>query len=167
MWSKKCSMKSWMGIFTGTIWNGSMTENDLRKVIHEVAIRRGGHISWIESHVTSAGFPDADICVPYPSKTAPSVIVQMELKVVKSGGKIVIRPTQYAWFRDRVRAGGNPVLVVGSDDYFYVAHGVFVNSPSPIKTLADLLAIPHIKSAFADEILTAAIRMSQGETCVK
>ncbi len=92
-----------------------MTEAELRTKFGDgfVASRKGGHLSWVESHATSAGFPDVDMC--HLGK-----IAQTELKVVKAKGKIEIRPTQYRWLKDRHKAGGKPTMLVGDDCGFYV-----------------------------------------------
>ena len=97
-----------------------MLENELRGMIQKAVEKLDGHISWIESHATSAGFPDADICID-------GAIIQAELKVEKSNGDIEIRPTQYRWFKDRVDAGGLPVLIVGTDNGFWLVPGHMVN----------------------------------------
>lgn len=97
-----------------------MLENDFRKLIQGAVEKEGGHLSWIESHMTSAGFPDADFCVN-------GVLVQAELKVKKANGDLEIRPTQYRWFKDRVAAGGRPVMLIGTDHGFWFVHGNSVN----------------------------------------
>lgn len=137
-----------------------MTEEDLRKIVGSEVARRKGHPSWIESHMTSAGFPDLDACIG-------GGIIQVELKIEKPSGKVVIRPTQYKWFRDRVAAGGNPVMLIGRLGRFYAVHGSMVNSPCPIKHIDDVLARPHFSSPSIEACFDAIIKMSQGATNVQ
>lgn len=110
-----------------------MHEDTLRKLI-KASLKNSfpkAHASWVESHATSPGFPDLDAC-------HDGMLMQAELKVVKEGGKLEIRPTQYRWFKDRLAAGGNPVMIIGDDDLFYVIPGAAVVNPTHLRTMDDL-----------------------------
>lgn len=117
-----------------------MTEDDLRAEVQKEIRSLQGHISWVESHMTSAGFPDSDICVN-------GTILQMELKVVKDHGKVKIRPTQFRWFKDRIKAGGSPVLLIGDDDGYYVAPGFAIYDPEPLTNIRQLKSRTHYKAS--------------------
>lgn len=71
------------------------------------------HLSWIESHATSAGFPDVDYC-------CYGVCNQLELK---AGPDLEVRATQVAWFKDRIEAGGHPLFLVQWGDVYAVVPG--------------------------------------------
>lgn len=62
-----------------------------------------GHFSCVESHLTSAGFPDIDYCIN-------GVEGHLEVKYYGSKG-LILRPTQCAWLRQRLKAGGRPLLL--------------------------------------------------------
>lgn len=113
-----------------------MIEDDLREEVRKWGRSNSAHISWVESHATSPGFPDADICLR-------KVIIQTELKVVKAKGKVEIRPTQYEWFRERLRAGGKPVMLIGDDDKYYVVPARSVVFPSALTNIDQLFDRPH------------------------
>lgn len=93
-----------------------MTEDQLRQRLKS-AIKSCGsraHPSWIESHATSAGFPDLEI-------SRDGQIHHMELKVEKDNGSIVIRPSQFRWIKDQVVIGlTDPWLLVGMKNDMYV-----------------------------------------------
>lgn len=73
------------------------------------------HLSWIESHATSAGFPDIDYC-------CYGVCGELELK---AGPDIEVRATQVNWFRDRIAAGGHPLFLAKWGDVYTVVPGVW------------------------------------------
>ena len=99
---------------------------------------RDAHQSWVESHVTSPGFPDLDVC-------SNGRVRQVELKVTKVGGEIVIRPTQYRWFKDRVRAGSNPLMWVAHEKWHIIVPGFMVWGLDNVNTLLDALCeIPNM-----------------------
>lgn len=67
------------------------------------------HVSHVESHATSAGIPDINVC-------GDGIHEWIELKAIMAiADPIKIRPTQYSWFRDRVAKGGHPLMVVWVD----------------------------------------------------
>ncbi len=107
-----------------------MTENDLRDVVRNAFNRAfpGCHQSWVESHETSPGFPDLDVCAGGAER-------KVELKIVKAKGAIEIRPTQYRWFKDRVKAGGRPVMWVEHEDWHYIVDGMSVSLLDNIKQI--------------------------------
>ena len=79
-----------------------------------------GHFSRVESGATASGIPDVDYCVN-------GVESHIELKVCSDTRKgVKLRDTQYRWFRERVEAGGHPVLllkVIGSIPSYYLFYG--------------------------------------------
>lgn len=97
-----------------------MTEDALRDIVRRAfrskAVFPWPHLSWIESHATASGFPDLELC--YKGRST-----QVELKIVKDDGKIVIRPSQYRWFKDRVKAQGDACMWVGSDHGHFIVPG--------------------------------------------
>jgi len=132
-----------------------MKEADLRTEVGSALSKMHpkAHLSWIESPVTSAGFPDLDCCVE-------GRVVQIELKVVKKGGGIEIRPTQYRWFKDRAKAGGQPVMLIGDDDCYYVLPAVSVSEPDGIFNIVHLAGRPHYRSSTIEYALDAALLIS-------
>lgn len=87
-----------------------MREQNVRRKLGVELRRQGFHVSQIESGATSAGIPDSH----YFGHNTDGFI---ELKVAIRDGKITIRNTQKAWFRDRIKAGGyHQYLLVGIDN---------------------------------------------------
>lgn len=80
------------------------SEEDFRKHVMKVGEAEGGHVSWIEAHLSAAGIPDLNIRLQGQD-------VWLELKVIKEG-QIRLRPTQKRWHRDRHRAGGKSWVAV-------------------------------------------------------
>ncbi len=133
-----------------------MREEDLRaEVGNEFKSQHPkGHISWVETHATAAGFPDIDCC-------AEGQIAQIELKVVKKGGKIEIRPTQYRWMKDRVKAGGSPVMLIGHDDGYYILPGVSVFEPEALTNVSQIKGRMHFSVDTIGAAVMAAILIAK------
>jgi len=63
------------------------------------------HLTRVENHEAGTGIPDVDYCVE-------DFEGHLELKFCSSVSKgIVLRKDQYVWFRDRVTAGGRPMVL--------------------------------------------------------
>lgn len=88
-------------------------------------------LSIVESHATSPGIPDVNYCVK-------GVEGWIELKQFP---KIDIKTSQVRWFRERVKAGGFPLFVVGGERSFYVVPGDRVTMLTGCRTEDDLLNI--------------------------
>lgn len=81
-----------------------MSENDLRSYLF-AGIGRNAHMCRVESPLVSQGFPDVNYC-------SCGVSNEMELKYGKwPGSPPDIRPSQMAWFRERMLNGGFPLLL--------------------------------------------------------
>ncbi len=66
-----------------------------------------GHFERIESHETAIGTPDVDYCIGgYNNK--------LELKYSERDKGCILRPSQCAWFKQRVKAQGQPWLLLHS-----------------------------------------------------
>lgn len=64
-----------------------------------------GHFERIESHETAIGTPDVDYCINgYNNK--------LELKYTEKDKGCILRPSQCAWFKKRVKAKGQPWLLL-------------------------------------------------------
>lgn len=63
------------------------------------------HICRIESHATSVGFPDVEMCWD-------GVMIWVELKSWDPKKGWHIRPSQLTWMRDRLMAGGKNIFVI-------------------------------------------------------
>lgn len=64
-----------------------------------------GHFERIESHETAIGTPDIDYCIRgYNNK--------LELKYTEKDKGCVLRPSQCSWFKRRVKAEGQPWLLL-------------------------------------------------------
>ena len=75
-----------------------MSEKTLRKYVSQ-GLKPFGHLSQIESHATSVGFPDTNFCIG-------GVEGGIELKYWSAKKGYVLRKNQIAWMRDRLKAGG-------------------------------------------------------------
>lgn len=64
-----------------------------------------GHFDRIESHETAIGTPDVDYCIKgYSNK--------LELKHTAKENRCHLRASQCGWFKARVKAGGQPWLLL-------------------------------------------------------
>lgn len=133
-----------------------MTEDELRVGVADAfkALFPTGHLSWVESHLTSAGFPDADCC-------ANGTIMQIELKIVKAKGGIAIRPTQYRWFKDRAKAGGNPIMLIGDGGCYYVLPASSVSKPDALQHVDHIEGRPHFMVTTAEQAINAALLIAK------
>ena len=68
-------------------------------------LRPYGHFERIESHATAIGTPDVSYCIG-------GYCSHLELKYTEKENKCVLRPSQSAWFRDRVKHKGQPWLLL-------------------------------------------------------
>lgn len=78
-------------------------EHDLQTLIIDYITQEGGHASNVESGRTAAGIPDVDYHL--------DVTNNLEIKHITKKRTSHIRPTQVKWFRDRIKAGGEPLLL--------------------------------------------------------
>ena len=81
-----------------------MSETTLRKYISK-GLKPFGHLSQIESHATSVGFPDTNFCINGVEGNA-------ELKYWSAKKGYVLRRNQVAWMRDRLKQGGRVFLLL-------------------------------------------------------
>lgn len=70
------------------------------------ALRRFGHCQRIESHATSIGVPDVEICTHTGNQW------WIELKVWDEHKGITIRPAQKRWHTQRAMVGGKSIVIV-------------------------------------------------------
>jgi len=90
-----------------------MTESQFRRKVIRLIEKAGGHVSSVESPASSPGIPDLDFCIDGTEG-------HIELKIAGNGG---LRSTQSIWFNRRVRAGGNPWILVWSPQKVYLIAG--------------------------------------------
>jgi hypothetical protein len=89
-------------------------ETKLRKIVKRLfdECKHDAHLSWVESHATSPGAFDVNYCID-------GVEGWLELKAFPN---IEIRTTQVSWARERIEAGGRPlVLIQNGNDYALLA----------------------------------------------
>lgn len=84
-----------------------MSEKTLRKYVAGII---QGDVSQIESHATANGIPDTNYCVD-------GVEGWIELKFTKNNERIKVRPSQWVWFRRRIRAGAKRVFFMFKWEY--------------------------------------------------
>jgi len=85
-----------------------MSETKLRRDIC-LNMSAYGHFSKIESHATATGFPDIDFCITMGEHG------QIECKHQTDKKNLEIKPSQYRWFKQRLKAGGNIWLLAEFD----------------------------------------------------
>lgn len=100
-----------------------------------------GHFSRVETHETSAGYPDVSYCIDGHTN-------HVELKAAEIGKKpLRLRPSQSAWFRARVKAGGKPFLLYAYERKDELVFGLIkgVDVPDLVKTskFEKWLAVSH------------------------
>ena len=81
-----------------------INEIEFRRAVVAVAEANGGHVSHIESHLSSAGIPDLNIFMD-------GTDLWVELKVIKKG-QVKMRPTQRRWHNDRHKTDGESWVAV-------------------------------------------------------
>lgn len=95
-----------------------MNENKMWEALRyaEPALWFNFDFSRVESHSTSPGIPDVEYCVN-------GRVGNIELKNLENP-RCELRPTQIKWFRNRTRAGGNPLLLFSNkQDEFILLRG--------------------------------------------
>ncbi len=68
-----------------------------------LGIDPNAHISFVESGLTAAGIPDMDVCILGKE-------IHIELKYGYEKHPPHLRSSQYKWFKNRIKAGGHPLL---------------------------------------------------------
>lgn len=68
-------------------------------------LKHYGHFERIESHATAIGTPDVNYCIK-------GYCNHLELKYTENETKCILRAAQSRWFRDRVKAEGQPWLLL-------------------------------------------------------
>lgn len=87
-------------------------------------LNKYGHFERIESHETAVGTPDVDYCIAgYSNK--------LELKHTKREHGCHLRPSQCGWFKARVKAGGQPWLLLRADVRDTRGHALIAGSDVP------------------------------------
>lgn len=118
------------------------SESALRKALTKLIESKGGHVSNIESHVTSAGVPDMNFFLS-------GADVWVELKAVGSRGQIKMRPTQRKWHRDRDSVGGIShvvVLEIETGDILLVPGATAAGLDSRIQSWREVAEVRNIHS---------------------
>lgn len=94
-------------------WLILVNEARFRKWVVSSIKKVGGHASSVESHATSPGIPDVDFCID-------GISGHIELKVCSSRG---LRQSQVLWFRQRLKAGGKPWILIYCAESIYLIEG--------------------------------------------
>lgn len=68
-------------------------------------LRFAGHFERIESHETAIGTPDVNYCINGYNN-------HIELKYTEKENGCILRPSQCGWFKKRVKAKGQPWLLL-------------------------------------------------------
>lgn len=113
-------------------------------------LKKYGHFERIESHETAIGTPDVDYCINgYCNK--------LELKHTKKENRCHLRPAQAGWFRARVKAGGQPWLLLRADIRETRGHALIAG--------ADVPELVHTRKV--QDWLMAAAMVWEGEVKVE
>ena len=115
---------------------------------------QGGHAENMEPSRTNPGIPDINYCVA-------GVEGNVECKyAIEDGLAPKIRPTQLVWFRERVRAGGYPMLAyyvdgskAGYMDNVYIFQGRFIDRMAKCRTVSELYSVPHLHVLDPEEMI--------------
>jgi hypothetical protein len=68
-------------------------------------LRFAGHFERIESHETAVGTPDVNYCIRGYNN-------HIELKYTEKDNGCILRPSQCGWFKKRIKAKGQPWLLL-------------------------------------------------------
>lgn len=90
-----------------------MNESQFRRKVIRLIEKAGGHVSSVESPASSPGIPDLDFCIDGTEG-------HIELKIAGNGG---LRSTQSMWFKQRLKAGGKPWILIYSVEGVYLIAG--------------------------------------------
>ncbi len=133
---------------------GEKKFQDLIVVLFE---QKEAHVVNMEPGITSPGIPDLNWCMD-------GIIGDLELKFAcgKRDRAPHIRPSQLVWFRDRIRAGGYPMLAYYIEeseftDEVYVFQGRYIEQLALCKKLDDIYEVPNLRVINPEELVEALI----------
>ena len=115
----------------------------------------------MEPSNTNPGIPDINWCID-------GVEGNLELKYAYSDGAAPhIRPAQLVWFRERMKAGGYPMLAyyIEADKYMdevFVFEGQYIEQLAMAKTVDDLDDIESLRVVNPEEMIEAMISCIAG-----
>jgi hypothetical protein len=120
-------------------------------------IVKEAHVVNMEPGLTNPGIPDISWCLE-------GIEGNLELKFGcgKRGRAPHIRPSQLVWFRERIKAGGYPMLAYFIEepkytDEVYIFQGRYIEQLAMAKKLNDLDDIPSLRVINPAEMVEALI----------
>ena len=133
-----------------------MSEKKFQDLVLELFAAKNAHAVNMEPATTNPGIPDINWCME-------GIEGNLELKFAHENGAVpLIRPLQLVWFRERIKAGGYPMLayyIEGKEysDEVFLFQGRYIDHLATTKDLDDLCDVPYLKVLNPDEIVEALI----------
>jgi hypothetical protein len=132
-------------------------EKAFEDMVLELFLKKGAHAVNMEPGLTNPGIPDINWCLE-------GIIGDLELKFGcgKRNRAPHIRPSQLVWFRERIKAGGYPMLAYYIEepkyaDEVYIFQGRYIEQLAMAKKLNDLDDIPSLRVMNPAEMVEALI----------
>ena len=119
-------------------------ENVFQTMVLALFQNQHAHAVNMEPGTTNPGIPDINWCMG-------GIEGNLELKYGISGGLAPhVRPTQVVWFRERIRAGGYPMLAYFIEDReytdeVYIYQGRYIEHLATAKNIDDLDDIESLR----------------------
>ena len=133
-----------------------MSEKIFQDMVIELFKSKDSHAVNMEPAATNAGIPDINWCME-------GIEGNLELKFAYDNGAApIIRPMQLVWFRERIAAGGYPMLAYyieceGYMDNVYIFQGRHIDAMATCKTMEEIYDEPNLRVVNPQEMIEALI----------
>lgn len=117
---------------------------------------KGAHAVNMEPSITNPGIPDVNFCLE-------GILGDVELKFgYAKGAAPLVRPGQIVWFRERIRAGGYPMLAYYVEDKEYtdevmIFQGRHIEDLAEAKDIDEIYDIEYLRVINPEDIVEALI----------
>ena len=133
-----------------------MSEKKFQDMVIGLFRRKHAHAVNMEPGTTNPGIPDINWCMG-------GIEGNLELKFgYDTGAAPLIRPYQLVWFRERIQAGGYPMLgyYIECEEYtdeVMVFQGRHIDDLAKAKDMDGIYDIPHLRIIHPEEMIEGLI----------
>ena len=133
-----------------------MSEKQFQDMVIGLFTEKKAHAVNMEPGTTNPGIPDISWCME-------GIEGNLELKFgYDTGAAPLIRPLQLVWFRERIKAGGYPMLGYYIEceefmDEVMVFQGRHIEALARAKDIDDIYSIPHLRIIHPEEMIEGLI----------
>ena len=131
-------------------------EKAFQDMVLELFNAKDAHAINMEPGITNPGIPDINWCLD-------GIVGDLELKFGCNGFPAPnVRGNQLVWFRDRIKAGGYPMLAYYIEepeytDEVYLFQGRYIEQLALCKKLDEIYEIPNLRVIRPEEMIEALI----------